>query len=223
MKNRLFITLLLILSVLQVKAQREFKPELYVGVGGGPLLSTVDFAPQKVFQDMHLGYYGGVAAKYIAQEHMGIVAEVNFAQRGWKEKFRDNPDFAYMRTLNYVEIPFMTHVYAGKKNMRFIFNVGPQIGILLNDNATMSEALVGNLGEAADEKQYLSIDSLTRFDYGLVGGFGLELKTKAGDFDLEGRYYYGLADLFPNRRSDYFARSAHRIFEAKLTYYIKMK
>jgi hypothetical protein len=223
MKYRLLLALLLIFSVLQVKAQRDFKPELYVGVGGGALSSSVDFAPQKVFQDMYLGYFGGVAAKYIAQKNMGIVAELNYTQRGWKEKFRDNPEFAYTRTLNYVEIPFMTHVYAGKKNMRFIFNAGPQIGVLINDNQIMSNGLADNLGENKNTMQYMPIDSLKRFDYGLVGGLGLELKTNAGVFDLEGRYYFGLNDLFPNRRGDYFARSAHRIIEAKLTYYIKLK
>jgi hypothetical protein len=69
MKYRLLLALLLIFSVLQVKAQRDFKPELYVGVGGGALSSSVDFAPQKVFQDMNLGYFGGVAAKYRSEKY----------------------------------------------------------------------------------------------------------------------------------------------------------
>jgi hypothetical protein len=161
---------------------------LYIGVGAGSLFSSVDFAPNKIYQDLQLGYYGGIAAKYIGQKNLGIVAEVNYAKRGWIERFSDNPEYAYSRILNYIEVPFMTHVYAGKRNTRFIFNVGPQLGVLLSDNSTMSNALATHLGEQKNTMQYLPIDSLTRVDYGLVAGMGMELKTKVGDFDLEGRY-----------------------------------
>jgi hypothetical protein len=58
----------------------------------------------------------------------------------------------------------------------------------------------------------------------LTGGAGIELKTGIGIFNLEGRYYFGLGDIFNNRRGDnaYFSRSAHRVISAKLTYYIQM-
>ncbi len=64
------------------------------------------------------------------------------------------------------------------------------------------------------------------FDYGLVGGVGMELKTGAGNVELEGRYYFGLGDVFENRKTQenfFFNRSAHRIIEAKLSYFFKVK
>ncbi|WP_298653691.1 outer membrane beta-barrel protein, partial [uncultured Proteiniphilum sp.] len=72
--------------------------------------------------------------------------------------------------------------------------------------------------------QYGSTSELTRVDYGLVGGVGMAFKTGIGDFALEGRYYFGLGDIFTSRRSDnaYFSRSAFRLIEAKLTYYIRI-
>jgi hypothetical protein len=50
-------------------------------------------------------------------------------------------------------------------------------------------------------------------DYGLAAGIGMELKTGIGVFDLEGRYYFGLGDIFTSRRSEqaYFSRSASRV------------
>ena len=65
---------------------------------------------------------------------------------------------------------------------------------------------------------------MKRFDYGLLGGLGMALKTPIGDMDLEGRYYFGLADLFSTRKTDktYLSRSAHRMIEGKLTWYFKM-
>ena len=57
-----------------------------------------------------------------------------------------------------------------------------------------------------------------RFDYGITGGLGVELATKAGHFLVEGRYYFGLRDIFGNSKRDTFARSANGTISAKITY-----
>ena len=59
-----------------------------------------------------------------------------------------------------------------------------------------------------------------KFDYGITGGIGVELNTKAGHFLLEGRYYYGLSDVFGNSKKDVFSRSNHGAIIAKLSYLI---
>jgi len=214
--------------VLWADAQKNtFKPELYIGAGGGYMFAKVDFQP-KVSQVMKNGVVGGISAKYISEKYLGLLVEVNFAQRGWKESFDANSDYAYTRTLNYLEIPLMTHVYAGNK-VRFIFNIGPQIGILLGSSSDMSQALKEYVdvqtasaeeGEPIPEQRYDEANK--KFDYGIIAGTGLQFKTGIGDFDLEGRYYFGLGDVFNNTVSDYYSRSAHRVIEAKLTYSIKI-
>lgn len=212
-------------------AQRElFTGEFYFGAGAGASAASIDFLPS-VPQTKKIGFFGGVAAKYVSQKHLGVIVEANYSQRGWEEDFDPESGFSYNRTLNYLEIPFMTHVYFGNKT-RFIFNAGPQLSILLNDSQEMSQALADDL-EARREAnpdlpigfQYNPISEMQRVDYGLVGGVGMEVQTGIGSFDLEGRYYFGLGDIFTSRRSEnaYFGRSAHRLIEAKLTYYIKIK
>ena len=63
-----------------------------------------------------------------------------------------------------------------------------------------------------------------KFDYGIAGGLGLEIRTKkAGNFLLEGRYYFGLADFFGNTKKDPFARSANRTITIKLSYLFDLK
>ena len=57
-----------------------------------------------------------------------------------------------------------------------------------------------------------------KFDYGIAGGAGIELKTKAGNFFVEGRYYYGLADIFNNSKLDDFGRSANQTITARIGY-----
>jgi hypothetical protein len=235
MRRLSFFVFLAILNISYLCAQRNrFQNELYVGFGGGAQMSQVDFMP-RIVQDYRLGFQGGVAAKYISDGNAGVragvIGELNFSQRGWVEKFNDEETefgFSYSRALNYVNIPFMTHVNAGKGNVRFIFNAGPQVSILLSDRQNMSQALADSVAilqtnrpDAPIGVQYQSFNHLKRIDYGLIGGVGMQLRTGVGDFDLEGRYYFGLADVFESRRSRnaHFSRSAHRVIEVKLTYY----
>ncbi len=87
MKRLLPEILLFLLFSVQVFAQKnDFGKELYVGVGGGALMTTVDFVPA-VLQKSHLGIHGGISAKYISEKNLGLLLELNYAQRGWTEDF----------------------------------------------------------------------------------------------------------------------------------------
>lgn len=226
-----FFSLLFFLSVSPVHGQREvFKGEFYLGAGVGGIFSKVDFVPGISLNNKQ-GFNGGISAKYVSENHLGVIAELNYAQRGWEEKFDTSTGFSYSRTLNYIELPFMTHVFFGDK-VRFIFNAGPQISLLMGDSEKMSQALSDNLAarKAADPDarigmQYKGEYDLKPIEYGLIGGLGMEFRTGIGYFDLEGRYYFGLGDIFTSRRSEnaYFSRSAFRVIEVKLTYYIRVK
>lgn len=228
MKRFLPIFLFFLISVRLFAQKKEFEKELYVGVGGGALMSSVDFMPN-VLQKQHLGIHGGISAKYITEKHLGLLLELNYAQRGWTEDFPAESGFSYTKTLNYLEIPFMTHVYFGKK-VRFVINAGPQLGFLLGSSQNMNDALAADIAAKKQQNPDAPIGmqySLEprKFDYGLIGGIGMELKTGVGNIELEGRYYFGLGDVFESRKSKedfYFNRSAHRIIEAKLTYYYRI-
>ncbi|EJW94132.1 hypothetical protein EVA_17762, partial [gut metagenome] len=43
------------------------------------------------------------------------------------------------------------------------------------------------------------------------------MRTKVGNFLLEGRYYYALSDFYNSTKKDFFSRSAHGAIVAKLT------
>lgn len=228
--RQLVLLFSMFLTVTTLFAQKESaRNELYLGAGGGVVFSNIDFMPT-VEQTEHMGILGGISLKYISEKHLGLIAELNYVQKGWTEAFEPDSEFSYQRTLSYLEMPFLTHIYFGNKT-RFIINAGPKISYLLGEQHQMSSALADDLAlrreadpEAPIGVQYGSIDAMKRVDYGLIGGLGLELKTAMGDLNLEGRYYFGLADLFTSRRSEnaYFSRSAHRIIEGKLTWYFKI-
>ena len=58
-----------------------------------------------------------------------------------------------------------------------------------------------------------------KFDYGIAVGAGIEFSLpKMGHLMLEGRYYYGLGNIFKNSKSDYFGKSNYGQIVIKATY-----
>lgn len=228
--------MLIALAVVSVNAQqKDFKPYWNVGVGFGPTFSSADFARSNastgnaIPTKMMMQYAGGVAVRYMTEKHLGFIAELNVSQQGWEQNFKDeelkNLGLEHSRKLTYVELPILTHIYFGDK-VRFVVNLGPKISYLASQKEELNEALANYLasGEAPDRMvthQYYN-DVERKLDYGILGGLGMEFQTKLGNFMLEGRYYFGLADMYRNSKSDYFSRSANRVFSAKLTYYVKL-
>jgi hypothetical protein len=62
-----------------------------------------------------------------------------------------------------------------------------------------------------------------KFDYGITAGAGMELTTNIGHFLIEGRYYYGLSDIYKNSKKDVFSRSNNGAIVAKVTYLFDVK
>ena len=62
------------------------------------------------------------------------------------------------------------------------------------------------------------------FDYGLTGGLGCEVRIKNNHaIMLEGRYYFGLADIFNNKSADYFSVSSNQSILVSLSYMYNIK
>lgn len=227
-KHIYFLLILLSCSALSVYGQNKFEPEWNFGVGAGPTFTAVDFqnnvgasVPTKTWQQFH----GGVSVRYMTEKNLGLLGELNYTQYGWQEEFKDNPEFSYSRRLDYVELPLLTHIYFGNK-VRFICNLGPKLGLMLGENEEMNEAYSaylssGNLSENMITHQYFRKTEIA-VDYGILAGMGLEIRTGIGNFTLEGRYYFGLGDMYNNKKSGFFGRSANRVISARLTYFVKL-
>ena len=225
--NAKYLTLILLLPLLALTAHAQVGEQRYnfaLGVNGGINLSKVSFMP-RVEQKNLMGINAGLTARYISEKYFGMICgaqvEVNFSQRGWDEFYENYPDVHYTRTMNYVEIPFLAHLAFGKdRGLQFFLNIGPQIGFLLGDSYTQSgdmEGMIDSNPYAEVEQHDKAIDN--SFDYGIAGGAGVEFRTKrAGNFLVEGRYYFGLADFYNSTKKDYFSRSAHGTITVKVTY-----
>lgn len=222
MKLKAIITATLLSAVFLLPAHAQIGEQRHnfsVGVNGGINLNSVSFSP-RVRQQNLMGINSGLVARYISEKYFSMICgaqiELNFSQHGWDEFYQDFPELQYTRTMNYVEIPFLAHLAFGKeRGLQFFIHAGPQIGFFLGDSYTIS----GNWDDYSGitvEQHDKAVEN--KFDYGIAAGAGMELRTKIGNFLVEGRYYYALSDFYSSTKKDYFSRSAHGVITAKIAY-----
>lgn len=228
-------------SLLATRAQvGEYRNDLAVGVSAGYMLSSVGFVPE-VPQKQLGGMTGGVTLRYTCEKYFksvcAIVAEVNLVQTGWKENIMDmdnqpvyyvndtekaNP-LSYERHMKYVQVPIMARLGWGRerKGLQGFIQLGPQIGFFL-DESTTSNLQPGIGTQTERSSKIVAQDTMAvqkKFDYGIAVGGGIEFShPKVGHFILEGRYYYGLGDIYKNSKSDFFGRSNFGQIVIKATY-----
>lgn len=214
----------------------ERRSELCVGATAGMSMNTINFDPT-IKQKSLMAFTGGVAMRYTCEKYFSTVcalqAELNYAQLGWEENILNIEDEplpdTYKRKISYIQLPLFARLGWGKERRGLMFYIlaGPQVGFCIGE--TSEKSAVWTLNEAGHPdrpnnmyEQY-DLDVKHKIDYGIAAGIGLELSTKIGRFNLEGRYYYGLADIFGNSKKDVFARSANGTICAKIGYFITVK
>jgi len=199
--RKVIILFILFVSANSIFGQvNYFVPEYGVGVRGGATASWVSFSPS-VAQSSIYGLQAGGVFRYVSAKYFGVQVEANFTQRGWTEK---SDAYTYTRQLNYVEVPFLSHIYFGGKVFRWFFNLGPSVSYQISDNV---ESTVTNI----EQNSCHTMAVKNRLDYAIAVGTGFEFNTKrAGIYQLEARYSFGLGDMFPNSATDDYRRSSNQ-------------
>lgn len=200
--------------------------EFSAGVSGGTTFSSVTFNP-RVEQNTLRGMTFGVTGRMTMGQYVGLQLEINYAQQGWDEFFEiteetegevaipenARTDYKYARRLNYLQMPFYTHVQFGGKNVKGFIHAGPQIGYFL------SESTNENLnGDRPAMQHNMPVEK--KFEWGISGGAGIELRTGIGYFLLEGRYYYSFGDIYSTKVKDNFSKASIQTITAKASYLI---
>ena len=227
--RHLLVALAAVALPFTAKAQREYSPNFSIGARGGVTLSSMAFTPE-VHQKSLQGLTMGITARYTEERFFGLIGEVNLMQRGWQEDFtRDEaPDFQYSRTLTYVQIPLLTHIYFGSRKVKFFFNLGPEVGFMINDKIDanfdyMNYASIEGFPQGYRTNEQLKMDIQNKFDYGIAGGAGVEFFiNRRNSLLLEGRYYFGLGNIFKATKRDYFASSRSTSIEISLAYLFRV-
>lgn len=218
--------LLLAIGSQRASAQRHYIPHVHIGVHGGMSMSRQSFYPS-IKEGMLNGAQFGFSFRYAEERHVGLLAELNIEQRGWKEDFEDAP-FEFQRRLTYIELPIMTHIFFGSRTVKGFFNLGPEVGYMISDKASANFPYT-SLPDVKDfpanrryEQMQLKVSS--RFDYGITAGAGVEFVIRRRhSITLEGRYYYGLGNIFPSARKDTFSASRGSSIQITLGYLFRLK
>lgn len=236
--KRLLSLLLFLVCVASIFGQiGDHRNDLSIGINGGYALSSVGFTP-KVTQGQHGGVTGGFSLRYICEKYFSticsIYGEVNYASVGWKERIVDVNDQPvvnaatglteqYSRTMNYVQIPIMAHLGWGReeKGFQFFVQAGPQFGFFLSESTSMNfDYALRNVTDRSNQTSVQDTMAVEhKFDYGIAAGAGIEYSIPhIGHFLLEGRYYYGLGNIYGSTKRDNFSKSNFGNIVIKLTY-----
>lgn len=209
-----------------IAAQTHYRGNVSVGARCGADMSQVMFHPT-VSQNFKPGATAGFTFRYIEENHFGVIAELDFTQRGWKENF-DGAPFSYSRTLNYVEVPVMTHIYFGRRG-RFFFNAGPVIGYMLG-NSISADFDTSKWQELKDFPQHnrtndqIDMSISNRMDYGICAGLGGEFNiNRKNSLSLEARFYFGLGNIMSSKRADVFSASNSMTISLAVGYWLRVQ
>ena len=216
----------------------EYRTDFAIGGNVGYSMSNIAFVPE-VPQGQLGGLTFGFTARYTCEKYFSsicaVVGEVNYAQIGWKERIWDKQDrpvvmlsdstqsLAYSRKMSYIQVPFLARLGWGRERsgLQFFFQLGPQIGFFLNET---TETNFDRTTQTKNQRSSYVVAQDTmavekKFDYGIVVGGGVEFSNRhLGHFILEGRYYYGLGNIYGATKRDYFARSNFGNIVVKCTY-----
>lgn len=227
--NRLRLLALLCFTLLIGTAawsQRYYSPNVTIGGKAGATMSSMGFTPS-VRQGMEQGFMMGLTFRYTEEKTFGLIAELNFMQQGWKEDFEELP-FNYSRKLTYVQIPILTHIYFGSRKFKGFVNLGPSVSYMISESTSANfdyeqTATVPDFPHnRMTEQLYTPVKN--KMDYGISGGAGIEFFiNRRNSIVLEGRYYYGLGNIFPSSKADTFAASRNSCIQITLGYNFRIK
>lgn len=208
-------------------AQRHYKPHVHVGVHGGMTMARQSFYPSVKETSLN-GAIFGLSFRYAEERHVGLLAELNVEQRGWRENFQDHP-FEFQRRLTYMQLPIMTHIFFGPRTFKGFINLGPSVGYMIGDatkaNFPYMELPGGVEGFPANRRyEQMQMKVSNRFDYGITAGAGIEFVIRRNhSVTIEGRYYYGLGNIYPSAKKDTFSASRGSSIQVTLGYQFRIK
>lgn len=227
MKKYLIALICAVFAAFASIAETHYKPHISIGAKGGASLSEIDFSPS-LKQMWNSGTTGAVTFRYTEEKLFGLIAELGWVQRGWREDYEGAP-LLYRRTLNYVNLPVLTHIYFGSRRFKGFVNLGPQVSFLLSDNIVSDFDYHNPLDNPDFPKKNRMTEQMVtpvnnRFDYGICGGVGMEFYVSPRNSILvEGRYYFGLGNIFPATKADTFGASRPMSIEITLGYFFRLK
>ncbi len=207
-------------------AQAHYNSKVSIGGKAGVTMSKMSFTPSTK-QKMVMGKMAGISVKYWEERNFGLIVELNYEQRGWAEDFKEYP-FSFERRLDYIQLPLLTNIFFGGRHVNGFFNLGPEFGYMIGSSykANFDVHNIANIPDFPTDRvtEQMTLEPTKKFDYGISAGAGIEFIIKRRHrINLEGRYYFGIGNIFLDDRKDTFSASRGMSIMITLGYTYRIK
>jgi len=207
-------------------AQAHYNSKVSIGGKAGVTMSKMSFTPSTK-QKMVMGKMAGISVKYWEERNFGLIVELNYEQRGWAEDFKEYP-FSFERRLDYIQLPLLTNIFFGGRHVNGFFNLGPEFGYMVGSSykANFDVDNIAGIPDFPTDRvtEQMTLEPTKKFDYGISAGAGIEFIIKRRHrINLEGRYYFGIGNIFPDDRKDTFSASRGMSIMITLGYSYRLK
>lgn len=209
-------------------AETHYQPHIWLGARAGATMSRMSFSPS-VGQRWLMGSEGSLTFRYSEEKFFGVIAEFGWSQRGWSEDFGEDNPLRYRRSLTYLKLPVLSHIYFGSPRFKGFVNLGPELGFLLKSGTSANfdytnPASSPHWPSRARRTEQLTAEISNRFDYGIMAGAGVEFYVQPRhSIVLEARFYYGLGNIFPSSKADTFSASRNMNLAFSLGYNFRLR
>src|SRR5688572_11767794 len=186
-RNNKLLSVVAIVALLATSLANDAFAQMRAGIKGGLNVSNL-YIDDLDDENARYGFNVGLFGQVLASETFAIQPELLYSTKGSKAFYKGSKAFyegivdqTVKYNINYLDLPVLAVFKLGESAE---IHVGPYASYLLNANITYS----GDIINGDDE---IDRDHLKSFDYGLVGGFGLNF----GAVQVGARYNYGLAKI----------------------------
>ena len=189
MRKRKFLMVMVMLTTLAVHAQWR------VGITGGAAYNVFSMDKQYMTDYEIDGRWGatlGISGQYDFNSWLGLRADVNWTQKNYRKHRLILSSMDYKYRNDYLQLPVMASFSVGGQKLRGFCNLGVYGGYWLDCYREGSD--LNSFGEytiSFSETQEFNSDTDQRWDFGLLGGIGLEYRVAPHwAVQAELRYYY---------------------------------
>ncbi len=159
-----------------------------MGIKGGVNFSNL-YLDDVSDENARLGFNLGIYGQILSTERFALQPELLFSTKGSRDEFNGFVNQEVKFNLNYLDLPVLAVFKLGESAE---IHAGVYASYLVNANISYE----GDLGSGNED---LDRDNFKSFDYGLVGGFGLNF----GAVQVGARYNYGLVEIADSDAADF--------------------
>lgn len=177
--------------------------EHYFGIRAGYGTGSGRFEPLRFMESVKGLISMGLVYRFDvpAQKYVGCIEfDINYQQKGFAyETYRESGQM-YERKYSIIEVPILWQPYfpLGKGSSRLYLSAGPYMSYTLDQGSTF-KLYDKKEGTIIEQGTYI-YDALrdNRFEYGIIGGLGLQFGWRAFAINAEFRYQINLSDAMKN-------------------------